>query len=350
MQITAIELCKLLNGTIEGDPDVVIKGPSKIEEGTPGTISFFANPKYESFIYTTKASALLIPREFKPTKEVASTLIRVDNVYGAISQLLDAFGHQPSKPKGISEHALVHDSVKAGDNLAVAEFVVIGEQVNIGNDVTIYPQVFIGKNVKIGSNVTLYPGVKIYHSCEIGDNCVIHSNTVIGGDGFGFLPKEDGTYTKVNHTGNVILEDDVEIGSNSTIDRATIGSTVIKKGAKLDNLIHIAHNVEIGYNTVIAAQTGIAGSTKIGDNCMIGGQCGFVGHIAIADGSKFQAKSGISSSIKEPNKEYYGYPVLRYSQYQRSYVHFKNLPQLAKRVLELEKKLAVLEQSSKTVI
>lgn len=350
MQISAKDLSKILNGSVEGDADVLISGPSKIEEGTPGTISFYANPKYEAYVYSTQASALLVPRDFEPTKRVNSTLIRVDNVYEAITYLLDQFGHSNSHTTGISEFSVIHKSVEMGSSSSVGEFVVIEEGVKIGENVTIYPQVFIGKNVSIGNGSTIFPGVKIHSDCIIGDECVIQSNSVLGADGFGFLPQEDGTFRKISHAGNVILENLVEIGCNCTIDRATMGSTIIKSGTKLDNLIHIAHNVEVGSNTVIAAQAGIAGSTKIGEGCMIGGQSGFVGHINIADGSKFQAKSGVNSSIREPGQEYYGYPILKYSHYQRAYVHFRNLPDLAKKIFELEKKITELESSTKSVI
>jgi len=350
MQISAKDLCAMLNGNIEGDAEVLISGPSKIEDGKPGTISFYANPKYEAFVYSSKASALLVPNDFKPAESVAPTLIRVDNVYEAITQLLETFGNSESQKSGISEFSIIHPNSTIGENSSVGEFVIIEEGAVIGKDVTIYPQVYIGKNVQIGNEVTVFPGVKIHSDSVIGNQCVIQSNTVIGADGFGFLPLEDGTFKKINHAGNVILEDRVEIGCNTTIDKATMGSTIIKEGTKLDNLIHIAHNVEVGSNTVMAAQSGVAGSTKIGDNCMIGGQSGFVGHINVAEGSKFQAKSGINSSVKEPGQEYYGYPIMKYSQYQRSYVHFRNLPDLAKKIFELEKKIEALEKSSKSII
>lgn len=345
MQISAKALSQFLGGTIDGDAEVLISGPSKIEDGQPGTISFYANPKYEPYVYTTEASALLVSKEFVPQKEVHATLIKVDNVYESISALLEKFGGATTQPKGVSVNAIVHQSVKLGENMSVGDFSIISEGAEIGEGTDILAQVFIGANVRIGKNVTLYPGVKIHHDCIVGDNCVIQSNTVIGNDGFGFYPQADGTYEKITHTGNVIIEDNVDIGVNVAIDRAGMGSTVIKSGAKLDNLIHIAHNVEIGSHTVIAAQTGIAGSTTIGESCMIGGQSGFVGHINIADKSKFQAKSGVNSSIKEPGQEYYGYPIMKYGQFQRSYVHFRKLPELANRIFELEKKLKELEES-----
>jgi len=344
MQISAQDLGHLLGGVIEGDAGVLISGPSKIEEGTPGTISFYANSKYEPYVYTTEASALLVPKDFVAQKEVQATLIKVDNVYESINLLLERFGSEERRAFGISDNAMVHESAELGEDVSVGDFSIISLGAKIGSHVTIYPQVFIGSNVQLGDNVTLHPGVRIHHDCVIGNNVVIQSNSVIGNDGFGFLPLEDGTYQKIKHTGNVIIEDNVDIGANAAIDRATMGSTVVKEGAKLDNLIHLAHNVEVGSHTVMAAQSGIAGSTKIGDHCMLGGQSGFVGHIQIADGSKFQAKSGVNSSIKEPNLEYYGYPALKYAHYQRSYVHFRNLPDLAKKLFELEKKLEKLDK------
>jgi UDP-3-O-[3-hydroxymyristoyl] glucosamine N-acyltransferase len=350
MLISAQDLGQLLGGIIEGDAGVLISGPSKIEEGTPGTISFYANAKYEPYVYTTEASALLVPKDFIAQREVQATLIKVDNVYESINLLLERFGAEEDRAYGISDNAKVHKTAKLGDDVSVGDFSIISMGAKIGDHVTIFPQVFIGSNVTLGNNVTLHPGVKIHHDCIIGNNVVIQSNTVIGNDGFGFLPLDDGSYQKIKHTGNVIIEDNVDIGANAAIDRATMGSTIVKEGAKLDNLIHLAHNVEIGSHTVMAAQSGIAGSTKIGEHCMLGGQSGFVGHIQIADGSKFQAKTGVNSSIKVPNLEYYGYPALKYAQYQRSYVHFRNLPDLAKKIFELEKKIEELEKSSKTIV
>ncbi len=349
MQISAQDLSSLLGGTIEGDAEVLISGPSKIEEGKPGTISFYANSKYEPYVYTTEASALLVPKDFIAQKEVHATLIKVDNVYESINLLLERFSSEEGRTHGISDNAKVQDTATLGSDISIGDFSIVSHGASIGSHVTIFPQVFIGSNVRIGNNVTLHPGVKIHHDCIIGNNVVIQSNTVIGNDGFGFLPLEDGTYQKIKHTGNVIIEDNVDIGANVAIDRATMGSTIVKTGAKLDNLIHLAHNVEVGRHTVMAAQSGIAGSTKIGDRCMLGGQSGFAGHIQIADGSKFQAKTGVNSSIKEPNLEYYGYPALRYSHFQRSYVHFRNLPDLAKKIFELEKKLEQIQKSNDTI-
>lgn len=344
MQVTAKELSDLLDGTLEGDPNVRVIKPSKIEEAEVGSICFLSNAKYESYIYTTKASVLLVSRDFQPTQALSPTLIRVDDVYASIAVLLEKFGVSESVEQGVSEQAFVHAKARLGKAVSIGLFSVVEEGAIIGDNCTIHPQVFVGKNVKIGNNVTLYPGVKIYQDCVIGDNCIFHANVIIGGDGFGFAPLEDGTYKKLAQIGNVIIEENVEIGANSVVDRATMGSTIIRSGAKLDNLIMIAHNVEVGENTVIAAQAGIAGSTKIGKNCMIGGQAGFVGHITIADGVKVQAQSGINTSIKKEDISVYGSPALPYNDYLRSYALFKRLPDMSKKIKELEQKLKELEK------
>lgn len=340
MQISARDLSLLLNGTLEGDPDVLVSGPSKIEEGIPGTLTFIANPKYEPYVYTTKASILLASKDFKPSQAISITIIRVDDVYGSIAMLLDKFGAEIPQQSGTSSDAKIDSTTKIGEGTSVGHFTVIEKNVSIGKNCVIYPQVYIGENVKIGDNVTLHSGVKIYHACQLGSNIILHSNVVIGADGFGFAPQPDGTYKKVAQIGNVLIEDNVEIGSNTTIDRATMGSTYIRKGVKLDNLIMIAHNVEIGENTVIAAQTGIAGSTKIGKNCMIGGQVGITGHIQIADFTKIQAQSGISKTIKETHTAWYGSPAFKYSDFLKSQIVFKKLPDLEKKLDELEKRLS----------
>ena len=338
MQITAQQLAQLLKGEIVGDPTVTVSKPAKIEEATSGTITFFANAKYEAFVYDTKASILLVNRDFQPKKAISPTLIKVDDVYASIAQLLQQFGQVNDGPNEISEMSSVSKEATLGENIAIGEFAVIQKGVSIGDNVVIYPQVFIGKNAKIGDNTIIYPGVKIYHECEIGNNCILQANVVIGGDGFGFAPNPDGSYSKIPQIGNVIIENDVEIGANTTIDRAAMGSTRIKKGTKLDNLLMIAHGAEIGQNTVIAAQTGVAGSTKIGDNCQIGGQVGFVGHITVANGTKIQAQSGVARKILKEGTAVYGSPAIPYSDYLRAYAVFKNLPELAKKVSDLEKK------------
>ncbi len=337
--ITALQLSQILNGTIEGNPDVKVNRPSKIEEGEVGTISFLGNLKYEHYAYTTLSSVLLVSKTFAPSAPIAATLIRVEDVYASVAILLEKFGQKVESQGIVSSKSSVHTSAKIATNVSIGDMSVIDENVSIGENTIVFPQVYIGKNAIIGKNTTLYPGVRIYNDCVIGDNCILHANAVIGSDGFGFAPTEDGSFKKVPQIGNVLIEDNVEIGSNTTIDRATMGSTIIRKGVKLDNLIQVAHNVEIGENTVIASQTGIAGSTKIGANCMIGGQVGIVGHLKIADKTRIQAQSGIAASITEPNTAWYGSPAIPYSNYLRSYAGFKQLPDLLKRVLQLEKKM-----------
>ena len=346
MQISAKELGLLLNGIVEGDATVEVSGPSKIEEGKEGTISFLSNPKYEPYAYTTKASILLVSKEFKPDKPLNATLVRVDNVYASVAQLLEKFGGEIPTIKGVSDDAFIHPEAKIGKNASVGNFSVIKKGAVIGDNAVIYPQVFIDENVEIGDNVKLFPGVKIFHACKIGDNCTLHANVVIGSDGFGFAPQDDGSYKKIPQLGNVVLEDEVEIGANTVIDRATMGTTFIRKGAKLDNLIQIAHNVDVGESTVIAAQAGIAGSTKIGKNALIGGQAGIVGHVKIADGTRVQAQSGINKSIKKEDTSVYGSPALDYNNYLRSYAVFRRLPDLQQKINELEKKLAELKKDS----
>ncbi len=329
MQITAKELASLLNGTVEGDPNVSIHKASKIEEGEQGSITFLANPKYENYAYETEASVILVSNEFVPKRKIKSTLIKVKDVRSSITFLLEQFGQKNNKT-GVSKTALIEEETELGASCYIGNFTVISRGTIIGEGSQIFDQVFIGENVKLGNNVVLYPGVRIYNDCIIGDDCIIHSNTVIGSDGFGFKPNEEGVYTKVPQIGNVIIEANVEIGSNCAIDRATMGSTVIRKGVKLDNLIQIAHNVEICENTVIAAQTGVAGSTKIGESCQIGGQVGIVGHIQIAKGTKIQAQSGVARSIKKESTALYGSPALEYSNYLKAYAVFKSLPELSK--------------------
>jgi UDP-3-O-[3-hydroxymyristoyl] glucosamine N-acyltransferase len=341
MQIAAKEIAHLLGGVLEGDGEVLVDHPGKIEEGGAGTLTFLANSRYESFAYTTGSAVLLVPRDFQPAAPVAaSAMIRVDDVYNALRQLMEKFGDSLKPPADIvSERAWIHDSAVLGKQVSIGTFSVIESGAVIGEETIIHPQVFVGKNVEIGKNCIVYPGVKIYHNCKIGDNCILHSNVVIGSDGFGFVPQPDGSYRKLPQIGNVILENDVEVGANTTIDRATMGSTIIRQGVKLDNLIMIAHNVEIGEHTVIAAQAGIAGSSKIGRFCRIGGQAGFVGHIKIADGTQVQAQSGVAAPVEQPGTAIYGSPALPYNDYLRSYAVFKNLPGLYKKINALEKKL-----------
>lgn len=343
MKITAKLLSELLNGSIEGDPEVSVYGPSKIEEGKEGTISFLSNPKYETYAYSTESSILLVSKEFKAQQSIRATLIRVDDVYASVAKLLEYFNKKTRTWKGIDQQAFVDSEAEIGADVSIGKFSVVSKHAKVGKGSIIYPQVFIDENVVIGENCVLYPGTKIYRDTQVGDACILHANVVVGSDGFGFAPQKDGSFKKVPQIGKVIIEDEVEIGANTVIDRATMGATVIKKGAKLDNLIQIAHNVEVGENTVIAAQAGVAGSTKIGKNCMIGGQAGFVGHIEIANGTKVQAQSGINKPIKEENTAIYGSPALPYNDYLRSYAVFRRLPELSRQIAALKKEIAMLK-------
>lgn len=334
MEFTAQQIADLLKGTIEGDSNALVSDMAKIEEGKPGTITFLANNKYEEFIYTTAASIALVNESFVAAKELPShlTLIRVPNAYESLAQLLSYYDQVSQSPKGIEQPSFIGAGAKIGSDVYIGAFAYIGKDVTIEDGVNIYPNSYVGEGVHIGKDSSLYPGVKIYSKCVIGENCTLHSGVIVGSDGFGFVPNSENNYQKVPQIGNVVLEDYVEIGSNTTIDRATMGSTIIRKGAKIDNLIQIAHNVEIGENTVIAAQTGIAGSTKIGKNVMIGGQVGIVGHIKIADGVKIAAQSGIGNSIKTENEIVQGSPAFSIGDFKRCYVLFRNLPKLKKQL------------------
>ena len=336
--MTAQDISQLVNGQIEGNPDIIITGPAKIEEGKPGNITFLANMKYEKYLYTSEASVFLIPNNFSPSESVKGTLIKVDNVYEAVGKLLAHFGGSSRRFEGISHQAIIGKNVKIGADCHIGAFAYIEDEVKIGNNVTIYPQAYIGNGTIIGDNTIIYPGVKIYHQCIVGARCILHANAVIGSDGFGYSKNEAGHYIKVSQIGNVIIHDHVEIGANTVIDRATMGSTIIREGVKLDNLIQIAHNVEVGQHTVMAAQTGIAGSTKIGSNSQFGGQVGIVGHLTIADGAAVQAQSGIASSIKKENAKLFGTPAIDYHRFLRSFAIFKRLPELLDRIRSLEKK------------
>ena len=336
MKFTAEQISDILEGEVQGNPEVEVNTLSKIEEGKKGSLTFLANPKYNSFLYTTKASVVIVNKDLILEKEVKTTLIRVNNAYKAFTTLLEYYNNIKLHKSGIEEPHYIDSSSKYGDDIYIGAFAYISKNVQIGNNVKIYPNVFIGENVKIGDDTTIFSGAKIYSESEIGKKCTIHSGVVIGSDGFGFVPNDKGEYNKVPQIGNVIIEDNVDIGSGTTIDRATLGSTFIRKGVKLDNQIQIAHNVDVGQNTVIAAQSGVAGSTKIGKNCRIGGQVGIVGHITIGDNVKIQAQSGIGRSIKD-NEAVQGSPALPYSDYNKSYVHFKNLSKLVGRIDELEK-------------
>ena len=337
MQFTAAQIAQIINGKVEGDETVAVGSFGKIEEANAGQLSFLANPKYEDYIYTTGASIVIVNQDYQLKTEVGATLIRVADAYTAFATLLDAYQQiQQQQLTGIEQPSFVSASATLGEQVYIGAFAYVGEKAVIGKGSKIYPGAYIGNQVKIGDNTTIHPGVKIYHDCVIGHGVTIHAGTVIGGDGFGFAPLADGTLKKVPQIGNVVIEDAVEIGSNTTIDRATIGSTIIRKGAKIDNLVQIAHNVEVGNNTVIAAQTGVSGSTKIGKNVMIGGQAGIVGHIVIADGSKINAQSGVSKSMKLPNTAVTGSPAYDYTAALRSQAAARNLPQLEKRIKTLE--------------
>jgi UDP-3-O-[3-hydroxymyristoyl] glucosamine N-acyltransferase len=348
MKFSAAQIAALLQGTLEGDSEVAVDNLSKIEDGQPGTLTFLANPKYQQFIYETKASIAIVSNDFVAEKPLPATLtlVRVADAYGSFAKLLEAYNQLRQPAATIAENAFIAASAKMGERCYVGSFVHIGEGCVVGNDVRIYPGAYVGDNVRIGNGSVLFAGVKIYADCVIGNQCTLHGGVVIGGDGFGFAPNSENNYSKVPQIGNVILEDHVEVGANTTIDRATLGSTIIRKGVKLDNLIQIAHNVEIGENTVIAAQTGVAGSTHIGKNCMIGGQVGIVGHISIADGTKIAAQSGIASDIKEPNSIVQGSPAFAIMDYKKSSVGFRQLPELMRRIQDLEKQLKDISGNS----
>ena len=331
MNLTAGHIADQINGTVVGDRNIDIFNISKIEEGSKGSLTFLANPKYTEFIYTTKASAAIVSSDFEPTERIELTLIKVKDPYSSFTTILELFDKDLSKRKGISQLTDVDKSSKISDSAFIGSFSSVGENSIIGEKCIIENQVFIGNNVKIGKGCIIYPGVKILDDTIIGQNCIIHSSTTIGSDGFGFAPNDDGSYKKIPQTGNVLIGDNVEIGSNSTIDRATLGSTIISNGVKLVNQIQVAHNVEIGENTAIAAQSGVAGSTKIGKNCMIGGQVGIIGHIKIGDNVKIQAQAGVTSNI-ESNSRVTGTPAISYMNYNKSYVHFKNLPEIVKKI------------------
>ena len=343
MTITANQIAVLIKGNIEGSADSAVGGFGRIEEAQNGQLAFLANPKYEDFLYITQASVVIISDRLELKQPVECTLIRVPDPYSAFATLLHYYEQLKTQQlNGVQEPSFISPNSTRGDNVFIGAFAYIGELSEIGNNVKIFPGVYIGNNVKIGDNSLLHPGVKVYHDCVVGKNVTIHAGSVIGGDGFGFAPQADGSFKKVPQIGNVIIEDNVEIGSNATIDRATIGSTIIRAGAKLDNLIQIAHNVEVGNNTVIAAQAGVSGSTKIGNNVMIGGQAGVVGHIQIADGSKINAQSGVSKSIKTPGSTVTGSPAFDYTSTLRSQAVARNLPEMEKRLTDLENKIKQL--------
>lgn len=348
MEFTASQIALLLSGKIEGNENVSVSSFGKIEEAKEGEIAFLANPKYEDYLYQTKASIVIVNESLELKKAVHSTLIRVPNAYAAFATLLGKYQEFKSQqPIGIQEPSHIHTSVKIGKDVFIGAFAYISENVTIADGAKIYPGVFIGNNVVIGKNCTIHAGVKIYFDCQLGDNVIIHAGTVIGSDGFGFAPLPDGTYRKVPQIGNVVIENGVEIGANVTIDRATIGSTIIRKGVKIDNLVQVAHNVQIDEDSVVAAQTGISGSTKIGKKVMIGGQTGIVGHITIADGSKINGKSGITKSITKPNMSFNGIPATDFTSSLRSQAALRRLPDLEKKIAELESAIKTLMEKNK---
>ena len=343
MEFSAQQIASVLGGTVEGDPEVKVNNFSKIEEGKPGTLTFLANPKYEHYIYSTKASIVLVNNDFIPTEQIPATLIRVENAYAALAILLNMVEqHKQKQQTGIDSSAFIAPSASVGENCYIGHFAYVGKNTTIGKNCRIYPQAYIGDDVTIGDNCIIYPHVTIYDGCVIGNNNILHAGSVIGSDGFGFAPEGD-LYKKIPQLGNVVLEDDVEIGANTTIDRAVMDSTIIHKGVKLDNLVQIAHNVEVGENTVMAAQVGVAGSTKIGKHCMFGGQVGLAGHIKITDHVNFGAQSGVISDIKEPTTVL-GAPAIQAKAFMRSSAIFNRLPDMYRTMGQLQREIAELKK------
>ena len=336
MEFTASQIANLLEGEVDGNPEIAVHKLAKIEEGEKGSLTFLANPKYTHYIYSTEASITIVNKDFVPEQQLSTTLIKVDDAYKSFSRLLEYYNQVKFNKIGLEEPIYVSETAKYGEDFYLGAFSYLGNNVKIGDRVKVYPNVYIGDNVTIGDDVVVFAGAKIYSESIIGNNCVIHSGAIIGADGFGFTPDANGEYSKVPQTGNVILEDNVDVGAGTTIDRATLGSTILRRGVKLDNQIQIAHNVEIGENTAIAAQTGVAGSTKIGKNCLIGGQVGIVGHITIGDRVRIQAQSGIGRNVKD-DEILQGSPALNYGDYNKSYVHFKNLPKIVNKINEIDK-------------
>ncbi len=346
MEFSAQQIAGMLHGTIEGNPEARVSSLAKIEEGRPGTLSFLANPLYTPYIYDTQASIVIVNNDFVAERPVLCTLIRVENAYAAFAGLLEMYDQIKRDKKGISSLAYIAPTATIGANVYIGEFVVVADHAKVADGAKLYPHVFLGDNVSVGEQTTLYAGVKVYSDTVIGKQCTLHSGVVIGADGFGFAPNSENEYKKVAQIGNVVIEDHVEIGANTAIDRATLGSTIIRKGVKLDNLIQIAHNVEIGENTVIASQSGVAGSSKLGRNMMIGGQVGIIGHLKLADGVKIAAQSGIGQDIVNENEIVQGSPAFNVSEYRRTYVHFRNLSKIVKRLDAVEKELSLLKGSS----
>ncbi len=346
MEFNATMIAGFLKGEIEGDSEVKVTTIAPIEKGFQGALSFLANPKYEQYIYTTKSSIVLVNKEFVATAPVSATIIRVDDAYHSFAALLNLYEQSKPKKSGIHSTSVIEATATIGKDVYIGAYTYVGENAKIGDGVSLYPQVYVGDGTTIGAGSKLFAGVKIYHECILGKNVTIHAGSVIGADGFGFAPQSETEFLKIPQIGNVIIEDNVEIGANTAIDRATIGSTVIRKGVKLDNLIQIGHNVEIGENTVIAGQTGIAGSTKIGSNCMFAGQVGIMGHISVANGTKIGAQAGIAGDIKEENSVLLGSPAMEYRQFQRSYIVFRRLPEMKQNLEAIARELKLLKEKS----
>lgn len=344
MEFDAATIAGFLKGEVEGDPKIKVNTIAKIEEGHPGALSFLANPKYEHYIYTTKSSVVLVNKTFKPSSKIEATLIRVDDAYESFALLLRMVDQARPRKKGVHPSAIIEPSAKIGTDVYIGPYAYIGENCIVGNGSSVYPHVYLGDNAVLGINSILYHRVTVYHECKIGNNCIIHAGSVIGSDGFGFAPQAGSEFKKIPQLGNVVIEDDVEIGANVTIDRATMGSTIIRKGVKLDNLIQVAHNVEIGENTVMAAQTGISGSTKVGSNCMFGGQVGLAGHLKISSNTRIGAQAGLLSDVTEENTSIIGSPAIDVKQFLKSSVIFRKLPEMDKKLIYLEKEVDNLKK------
>lgn len=344
MEFSAKQIADFLKGTVIGNPDIKLNNFSKIEEGKPGTLTFLSNPKYTHFIYTTNASAVLVNKDFEPEQPIDVTLIKVENSYEALAQLLKLASQSMPRKSGISPLSFISESAKIGENSYVAPFAFVGDNAEVGNNVQIYPHVYVGDNTKVGDNTTIFAGVQIYSGCQVGKNCILHAGLVIGADGFGFVPEEDGTWSKLPQLGNVVVEDNVEIGANSTLDCATMGSSRVHKGVKIDNLVHLAHNVEIDENTAIAAQCGVAGSTKIGKNCILAGQVGIVGHISIPDHSTFGAQAGVSGSVKKSGQIWMGSPAIPINKYRKVTAVSHGLVEMRQEIMDMQKEIAALKK------
>ena len=342
MKFTAEMIAGLLGGEVVGNKDATVETVSSIDGGKAGSLAYLTNPKYEQYIYTTEASIVLVDKTFEPSDEVKTTLVKVENVGQCVLNLLEMYNATRPRKTGVSTLASIHEGAEVGENAYIGDFTVVESTAKLGDNVQIYPQCYIGDNVVIGEGTKLYPGVKIYEGCRVGKNCILHAGVVIGADGFGFAPKEDGTFAKIPQLGNVIIEDNVELGANTCVDRAKTDSTIVRSGVKLDNLIQVGHNVEIGSNTVMSAQVGVAGTTKIGSGCFVGGQVGFADHIVVGNNCKIGSKSGLDKSVPDGEIRF-GYPSLPGVQYHRSFAVFKTLPDLAQKVREIEKRLTKVE-------